>query len=80
MYLLSSEDMGCDVNIIVEYWLAFAVVGSVLVLMVVLVAVGVKYSDAIAFLLYLKFDILIGRDPVTEDLENMEFDAFVTYR
>ena len=77
IYLLDSSHMGCDqFNI----WFPALLIGGILIVIVIIIALLVKYSGAIAFFLYLRFDIMIGRDSVTEDLDNMEFDAFVTYR
>ena len=77
IYLIDSSQMGCDQS---NIWFPVLLIGGILIMIVITVALLVKYSDAIAFFLYLRFDIMIGRDSVTEDIDNMEFDAFVTYR
>ena len=78
IYLLDSSHMGCGDQF--NIWFPVVLIGGILIVIVIIAALLIKYSGAIAFFLYLRFDILIGSDGVMEDIENMEFDAFVTYR
>ena len=79
VYFLDQGKMGCSSTPSQTLTLSISLPALFLVI-TVLIVITAKYMDAIKFLIYLKFDVLIGSDDVTEDINAMEFDAFVTYR
>ncbi len=79
VYLLDQGQMGCSTAPYQTLTLSISLPAVFLVITVLIVVIA-KYLDAIKFLIYLKFDVLIGSDDISEDINSMEFDAFVTYR
>ncbi len=72
---LDRTKMGC---IAFPIWIGI-VVGSVTVLLITIVVIINKKWNALKFFLFMNFDILVNDDE-PENLDDMEFDAFVTYR
>ncbi len=75
IYQADGGKMGCG------FWLkvVLPVVVSVMAVAVCLLVIH-KYIDAIRFLLFLKFDILTGKDDDMEFLDELDFDLFVSHR
>ena len=77
IYLLDEGAMGC--NDLPVYVLVLISVAVIIVIPLVLFLL-VRYYDALRFLLFLKFNILIGKDDDEDILEEMDFDLFISYR
>ncbi len=59
-------------------WTGISIGCSFIVVMAVAIFINRKW-DTIKFILFMKFDVLFKDDP-PENLDEMEFDAFVAYR
>ena len=66
--------MGC----IFPIWAISTIVASAVVIVVIIIIVNRKW-EAIKFFMFMHFDIL-PNDDGPENFDEMEFDAFVTYR
>ena len=66
--------MGCFFPI----WAISTIVASAVLIVVIIVVLNRKL-EAIKFFMFMHFDIL-PNDDVQENLDEMEFDAFITYR
>ena len=66
--------MGCEFPL----W-AIITISVVAVASIVIIIVLNRKWDAIKFLLYIRFNILVNDDG-PEKLDEIDFDAFVTYR
>ena len=74
MYQLDKKVMGC----IFPISAISTIVASAVIIVVVIIILNRKW-EAIKFFMFMHFDILPNDDGV-ENLEEMDFDAFVTYR
>ena len=74
VYQLDNKIMGC----IFPIWAISTIVISAVVIVVIIIIINRKW-EAIRFFMFVNFDIL-PKDDGQENLEEMEFDAFVTYR
>ena len=59
-------------------WAISTIVASAVIIIVVIIILNRKW-EAIRFFMFIHFDILPNNDG-QENLDEMEFDAFVTYR
>ena len=66
--------MGC----IFPIWAISTIVASAVIIVVTIIILNRKW-EAIKFFMFMHFDIL-PKDDDRENLDEMEFDAFVTYR
>ena len=66
--------MGC----IFPIWAISTIVASAVIIVVTIIILNRKW-EAIKFFMFMHFDIL-PNDDGRENLDEMEFDAFVTYR
>ena len=66
--------MGCMFPI----WAISTIVASAVIIVVIIVILNRKWEE-IKFFMFMHFDIL-PNDDGPENLDEMEFDAFVTYR
>ncbi len=77
IYLLDEGAMGCnDLHPYVIVLISFAIIIVIPMLLFMLI----RYYDALRFLLFLKFNILIGKDDDEDKLGEMDFDMFISYR
>ncbi len=53
--------------------------GTVVVLVIVVIIVINRKWEALKFFLFMRFNVLLNDDP-PEDLDDLEFDAFVSFR
>ncbi len=67
--------MGC---VTFPVWIGIVTGTVILFLLISIVLINRKW-EAIKFLLFMKFDVLIN-DDTPEDVNDLEFDAFVIYR
>ena len=74
MSQLDNKVMGCFFPI----WAISTIVASAVLIVVIIVVLNRKW-EAIKFFMFMHFDIL-PKDDVQENLDEMEFDAFITYR
>ncbi len=72
---LKRDKMGC---VTFPIWIG-VLIGFVILCLVIIVLVIHRKWTAIKFFLFMKFDILIN-DEEPENVDDMEFDAFVMYR
>ncbi len=72
---LNRKSMGC---LDFPVWIGISIGCVVVVVVVVGIVINRKW-EAIKFLMFMKFDLLVNDDP-PEKLSEMEFDAFVAYR
>ena len=66
--------MGC----IFPIWAISSIVVSAVVIVIIIIILNRKW-EAIRFFMFMHFDIL-PNDDGAENLDDVEFDAFVTYR
>ena len=66
--------MGC----IFPIWAISTIVVSAVIIVIIIIILNRKW-EAIRFFMFMHFDIL-PNDDAAENLDDMEFDAFVTYR
>ena len=78
IYLLKPYNMGCYDNQ-AGMWIAIGTTGILIVLMVLAVGPFIRYVD-LRWFVYKKLGILIGNPDENEDIDRMEFDAFLSYR
>ena len=76
IYLTDGSKMGCGLK---WYDIALPVAAAVFIVITTLLLVH-RYVDVIRFQLYLKFDILTGKDDDQEPLDDFDFDLFVSHR
>ena len=74
IHQLSSEAMGCGFPL----W-AIITISTVTVTIIAVIIIINRKWEAIKFCMFIKYNILINDDG-PENLDEMEFDAFVTYR
>ena len=74
MYQFDAKAMGCYFLV----WPIVVVTLATIGIVVIIVIINRKW-EAIKFFMYMRFDIL-PNDDGPEDLDDMEFDAFVAYR
>ncbi len=67
--------MGC---VAFPIWIGILTGVVILVIMTTIIVTNRKW-EAIKFLLFMKFDILTNDDE-PENVEELQFDAFITYR
>ncbi len=72
---LDRTEMGC---VTFPIWIAIVTGSIVLSLIVVAILINQKWNT-IKFLLFVKMDILLNDDE-PENVDEMEFDAFIAYR
>ena len=68
--------MDCDIS---WYEIAIPVAVTIFTVTSTLLLIN-RYVDALRFQLFLKFDILTGKDDDQEDLDDFDFDLFVSHR
>ena len=68
--------MGCGVS---WYEIAIPVAVTIFTVTSTLLLIN-RYVDALRFQLFLKFDILTGKDDDQENLDDFDFDLFVSHR
>ena len=73
-YQLDKQTMGC----IFPIWAISTIVTTAVIVVVIIIILNRKW-EAIRFFMFMHFDVLPG-DDVQENLDEMEFDAFITYR
>ncbi len=78
IYLLEPYNMDCY-NSQAGMWIALGVTLGMIVLMVLAVGPFIRYVD-LRWFVYKKFGYLFGNPDENEDIDRMEFDAFLTYR
>ena len=76
VYQLNSYEMGCHGHFTV--W-AIAVIALGAVVIIVVVIILTRKWEAIRFYLFMHFNILI-KDNHVENINDMDFDAYVAYR
>ena len=74
LYQLDKQIMGC----IFPIWAISTIVASAVIVVVIIIILNRKW-EAIRFFMFMHFDIL-PKDDGRENLDEMEFDAFMTYR
>ena len=74
IYQLDNKAMGC----IFPLWAIITISVTAVLSIIVIVVINRKW-EAIKFLLFVRFNYLVNDDG-PENLDEMEFDAFVTYR
>ena len=74
IYQLDNKAMGC----VFPRWAIITISVTVVLSIIVIIVINRKW-EAIKFLLFVRFNYLINDDG-PENLDEMEFDAFVTYR
>ena len=74
VYQLDNKALGC----IFPVWAISTIVASTLTVVVIIIILNRKW-EAIRFFMFMHFNILPNNDG-PENLYEMEFDAFVTYR
>ena len=74
MYQLDKQIMGC----IFPIWAISTIVTSAVIVVVIIIILNRKL-EAIRFFMFMHVDIL-PNDDGRENLDEIEFDAFVTYR
>ncbi len=78
IYLLKPYNMGCyDEK--AGMWIAIGTIGGLITLMVLAVAPISRYMD-FRWLLYRNLGILVGNPDENEDLNILQYDAFLSYR
>ena len=75
IYQLHRTQMGC---VTFPIWIGIVTETVVLSLIIAAIAINRKW-EAIKFLCFMKFDILLNDDN-PENVDEMEFDAFIAYR
>ncbi len=75
IFTLNRKLMGC-LNF--PLWIGITI-GSVVVLVIVVAIVINRKLEAMKFFLFMRFNYLVNDDP-PEDVDNLEFDAFVSFR
>ena len=68
--------MGCGVS---WYEIAIPVAVTIFTVTSTLLLIN-RYVDALRFQLFLKFDILTGKDDDQKNLDDFDFDLFVSHR
>ncbi len=77
IYLLKPYDMGCY-HSQTAMFIVICTVAMMIVIMVFVLGLIVHYVD-IRLVVYKKFGVLIGNPDVNEKIDEMEFDAFLSY-
>ncbi len=80
VYTLNRVRMGCYPHKVERWIIVVACIVSGLILIFVLVTIIIHRKwNAVRWIIYKNFDKLLGDPDRNEDLENMEFDAFLSY-
>ncbi len=80
VYKLDKVKMGCYPKKIAMWIIVVSsVVGSVAILFVIIAITIHRKWNAVRWIIYKNFDKLLGDPDRNEDIENMEFDAFLSY-
>ena len=74
VYQLDNKVMEC----IFPVWAISTIVASAVIIVVIIIILNRKW-EAIKFFMFMHFDILHNNDG-PENLDEMDFDAFITYR
>ena len=74
IHKLSNEAMGCGFPL----WVIITISIAAVTIIAVIIIINRKW-EAIKFRMFIKYNILINDDG-PENLDEMEFDAFITYR
>ncbi len=72
---MNRKSMGC-LNF--PLWIGITIGSVAVAVFVVIIGINRKW-EAIKFFLFMRFNVLVN-DDTPEDVDNLEFDAFVTYR
>ncbi len=72
---LNRVDMGCNTS---PVWIGIVTGTIALCLIIVAIVIGKKWN-AIKFILFTRFNVLINDDE-PENVDELEFDAFILYR
>ena len=76
VYMADGGKMGCGVS---WYEIAIPVAVTIFTVTSTLLLIN-RYVDALRFQLFLKFDILTGKDDDQKNLDDFDFDLFVSHR
>ena len=76
VYMADGGKMDCDIS---WYEIAIPVAVTIFTVTSTLLLIN-RYVDALRFQLFLKFDILTGKDDDEEKLDDYDFDLFVSHR
>ena len=76
VYTADGGKMGCGVS---WYEIAIPVAVTIFTVTSTLLLIN-RYVDALRFQLFLKFDILTGKDDDQKNLDDFDFDLFVSHR
>ncbi len=75
IFQLHKTEMGC---VVFPIWIGIVTGFVIFAVIITLIVINRKW-EVIKFLLYMKFDILTNDDQ-PENMDELEFDAFIAYR
>ncbi len=80
VYKLNQVQMGCYPEKVATWIIVVSsVIGSLLLLSVIVILIIHRKWNAVRWIIYKNFDKLLGNPDRNEDLDNTEFDAFLSY-
>ena len=80
VYKLNQVKMGCyPKNVATWIIIVSSVIGGLFLLSVIVTIIIHRKWNAVRWIIYKNFDALLGDPDRNEDLENMEFDAFLSF-
>ncbi len=81
VYRLDKVKMGCYPKKVVTWIIVVSsVIGGLMLITVILVIIVYRQRTLVRWWMYKRFDKLIGNPDKMEDLTDMEYDAFLSYR